>query len=115
VASLSETVRVWLLGPVLAALEEMRMVNQEQEANVQAALGRIEAALAAHSAQVSGAISELQRLRADLAARTDVDLSQEVGRLDAVTSGLASATQALDAAVPDAPPVEPPPPPAPGA
>jgi predicted nucleic acid-binding Zn-ribbon protein len=86
------------LDAVKRALEEMRVSNQQQEANLNAALDRIEAAVGAVQAEVSAAAAELGRLRTDLANRTEVDLSQEVARADAVAKRLSDAEQALDAA-----------------
>lgn len=96
--ALSLILRGWLLAPLEARLEAMRMSNQEQEANVNAALDRIEAAVGAVQTEVSEAAVEIGRLRADLARRTDVDLSQEVARADAIEKRLSDAQKALDAA-----------------
>lgn len=104
--SLSLLLRGWLLAPLEARMEAMRVSNQEQEANVNAALDRIEAAVGAVQTEVSEAAVEIGRLRTDLANRTEVDLSQEVARADAIAKRLSDAQQALDAAAnpPAAPP-----------
>jgi ABC-type transporter Mla subunit MlaD len=93
-----------LLQGLYGGLEELRMANQQQEAAVQAAIGRVEAKLAALGTQVGSIVAELARVREALAARTDVDLSQEVARLDAVVAALEAERTKLDDSVPDAPP-----------
>lgn len=111
--SLSAALRDWLLAPVLDGLEAMRVSNQEQEANLQASIAGVLAAVSGVEGQVAAAVAELEALRQALDAVTGVDLSDEVAQLDAITGRLSAARAALDAAVPDAPPPEPEPAPEP--
>jgi ABC-type transporter Mla subunit MlaD len=107
---LSELARGWLLAPVLEQLEAIRVSNEQQEANLQASIAGVLGAVGGVETQVSAVLDELAALRDQLANNTAVDLSQEVAALDDISGRLAAARDALDAAVPDAPP---PPPPAP--
>ena len=108
VAALSEAVRAWLLAPVLAAVEELRVSNTEQNAELRAVVESLKTEVAGVGDQVGQAVAELARL-ADALDAPDPDVAAVVADLRGVVSTLAAEKDKLDAAVPDAtPPALPP-------
>jgi ABC-type transporter Mla subunit MlaD len=107
VAALSEAVRAWLLAPVLAAVEELRVSNTEQNAELRAVVESLKTEVAGVGDQVGQAVAELARL-ADALDAPDPDVAAVVADLRGVVSTLAAEKDKLDAAVPDAAPPAPP-------
>lgn len=92
------------LEVVLNALEEMKVSNQEQEAALNVKLDELAAAVEENQTQTAAALGYLAELKTLLENRTDVDLSQEIGRVDAAVTALKAGSASLDEAVPDAAP-----------
>ena len=108
VAALSEAVRAWLLAPALAAVEELRVSNTEQNAELRAVVESLKTEVSGVGDQVGQAVAELARL-ADALDAPDPDVAAVVADLRGVVSTLAAEKDKLDAAVPDATPPAPPP------
>jgi hypothetical protein len=94
---LSDAVWLGLFQGLYERQEALEMAVGDGERRLQESIARV-------STQVDAASAEIRRLADALAARPEVDLTQEVEQLNALADR-------LDAAVPD--PVAPPAPPAP--
>jgi ABC-type transporter Mla subunit MlaD len=113
-ASLSETLRAWLLQPVAAPINELQRTTTVNRAELVERLTGIDNALTALDAGVNkigvetqALLAEVSTLAAAVAAASDTtpEIDAALEAVQARTATLAATVQAVDDLVPDAPPV----------